>query len=107
MKDQLTAPPWDVRPSKVVWMVINTPPPRPLCFDSQQQWQTYLCYLHESGEAITRRQDTGKYAGKRTVTTVFDRIDFCVDCEIGELRQKRMMVEGRCILSATLELETA
>lgn len=92
--------PYAVKPSKVIWMIQQTPPPKPLCFDTMSSWQEYLMYLHASGETITRRQDLGKNAkhGVRVVTTVFDRIDHCQDCDIGGTRQRRMSVEGRCIL---------
>lgn len=91
-------PPYAVKVSKVIWMIQKAPPPMPLCFDSMAQWQEYLVYLHASGETITRRQDLGKHKGPRVVTTVFDRIDHCEDCLIGEKRQLRMQDEGRCIL---------
>lgn len=92
--------PYAVKPSKVIWMIQQTPPPKPACFDTMASWQEYLMYLHASGERITRRQDLGKNAtGRvRVVTTVFDRIDHCQDCLIGGERQKRMAREGRCIL---------
>lgn len=92
--------PYAVKPSKVIWMIQQTPPPKPLCFDTMGSWQEYLMYLHASGETITRRQDLGKNSRDRArvVTTVFDRIDFCGDCEIGGQRQRRMSAEGRCIL---------
>jgi hypothetical protein len=94
--------PYAVKGSKVIWMVKNDPPPRPLCFDTMAQWQTYLMYLAASGERITRRQDLGKHSGRRTVTTVFDRIDYCADCDVGGLRQRRMASERRCILPGGL-----
>ena len=90
--------PYAVKITKVIWMIEKAPPPMPLCFDSMSQWQEYLMYLHASGETITRRQDLGKYKGPRVVTTVFDRIDHCEDCLIGEKRQLRMQDEGRCII---------
>ena len=97
--------PYAVKRTKVIWMIENAPPPTPPCFDSQPQWQTYLMYLHASGEAITRRQDLGKHGSNlgrvRVVTTVFDRIDFCADCDIGGTRQKRMQREARCVIPAT------
>ena len=97
--------PYAVKATKVIWMIQTAPPPKPACFDSMAQWMEYLMYLHASGETITRRQDLGKYKGPRVVTVIFDRIDFCEDCEIGAKRQLRMQDEGRCILPATqLEL---
>lgn len=92
--------PYAVKQTKVIWMIQNAPPPKPLCFDTMASWQEYLMYLHASGERITRRQDLGKNAtGRvRVVTTVFDRIPFCDDCDIGGQRQQRMAHEGRCIL---------
>lgn len=109
----VTAPPlpYAVKSTKVVWMIQHSPPPKPLCFDSMAQWQAYLMYLDASGEKITRRQDTGKWTTQdgakirtvRTVVTVFDRIPFCDDCLIGGQRQKRMALEGRCILPAEVK----
>lgn len=91
--------PYAVKSTKVIWMIQNDPPPTPLCFDSRGQWQDYLMYLEASGERITRRQDLGKHAKSRlrVVTTVFDRIDICMDCLQGGERQKRMEREGRCM----------
>ena len=109
----MTAPPpaatlpYAVKGNKVIWLIQNHPPPKPLCFDDLAQWQSYLMYLDASGEKITRRQDTGKWTTlegskvrvQRTVVTVFDRIDFCADCHVGGPRQQRMVAEARCILS--------
>ena len=94
----LTTPPPGCKSSKVIWMILAEPPPQPLCFDTVDDWQTYLCSLHESGEKITRMQDTGKFAGKRTVRQVFARIDYCADCAIGGKRQLKMQSDRRCIL---------
>lgn len=97
--------PYAVKSTKVIWMIQTAPPPKPLCFDSMNQWVDYLMYLEASGEKITRRQDLGnsrlpgpQRAITRVVTTVFDRIDFCADCSVGGQRQQRMAREGRCIL---------
>ena len=90
--------PYAIKSTKVIWMIQQAPPPAPACFDGLAQWQEYLMYLATSGETITRRQDLGKHRGQRTVTTVFDRIDFCQDCAIGGQRQLRMVADGRCIL---------
>lgn len=97
--------PYAVKKSKVIWMIQTAPPPKPLCFDTDAQWVDYLMYLAASGERITRRQDLGKWYAEpaRTVTTVFDRIDHCQDCDIGGERQRRMQVERRCILPPHLE----
>lgn len=92
--------PYAVKMTKVIWMIQTAPPPKPACFDDDAQWREYLMYLAASGAPITRRQDLGKHAGQRTVTTVFDRIPFCDDCEIGGARQQRMVAEKRCILPA-------
>lgn len=91
---------------KVFWMIQHVPPPTPPCFDSLDQWQKYLTVAVASGEKITRRQDTGTWTtidGKkvrvtRTVTTVFDRIDYCSDCDIGSPQQVAKRQAGRCIL---------
>lgn len=91
---------------RVIWLIKNTPPPTPLCFDSKEQWQEQLLLMHASGETITRRQDTAKWTtvdGKkvrtqRTVTMVFDRIDYCADCDIGSQTQIRKRQAGRCIM---------
>lgn len=47
-----------VKQSKVIWFIANDLPPTPACFDDRRQWQDYLKSLHESGERITRVQDT-------------------------------------------------
>lgn len=100
--------PYAVKSTKVIWMIQNDPPPKPLCFDSRGQWQEYLMYLEASGEHITRRQDLGKHAKSRVrvVTTVFTRIDHCADCHVGGERQLRMVAEKRCILQAGTKLDT-
>ena len=91
--------PFDVKQSRTIWMIQTAPPPKPMCFDTLEQWQEYLMYLHASGESITRRQDIGKYGNKpRVITVVFDHIPYCDDCEIGSPRQLRMRSEGRCIV---------
>ncbi len=92
------APP--IARTKIYWMVQNSPPPKPLCFDTLRDWQEYLLYVHASGTPITRRQDLGKWAGRRTVTTVFARVDYCADCDIGGKVQQAKQRAGRCILPA-------
>lgn len=96
--------PYAVKSTKVIWMIQNAPPPKPLCFDTLNDWQVYLMYLEASGEKITRRQDLGKHSATRvrTVTTIFDRIDYCADCHIGGERQQRMQATGRCILPSSV-----
>ena len=94
----INEPPPGVRGTKTVWMIINVPPPKPLCFDTVDDWQRYLCGVAESGQKVTRRQDTGRYNGKRTVRIVFDRVDYCEDCAIGGSHQMQMMADRRCIL---------
>lgn len=96
--------PYAVRRTRVIWMIVNAPPPKPLCFETDGQWQEYLMYLHESGERITRIVDRGAARGNgtggspRVVTREFDRIDYCADCDVGGKHQRRMQVEGRCIM---------
>lgn len=68
---------------RVMWLIQHDPPPTPLCFRDRAQWQDYLTQLAASGERITRREDTGKHAGRRVVRVVFARIDYCQDCQIG------------------------
>lgn len=102
-----TSLPYAVKSTRVIWMIQHAPPPVPACFDGPSQWQDYLMYLEASGERITRRQDTGKWTTvdgakvrtSRTVVTVFDRIDFCADCDIGGRHQLEMAATGRCILA--------
>jgi hypothetical protein len=97
------------RRGKIVWLIQNDPPPTPLCFDDRRQWQDYLHSLHESGEKITRVQDTGywtviggvKVRQQRFLATVWERVDYCSDCHIGGTRQLRMQATGRCILPKT------
>lgn len=96
--------PYDVKPSKVIWMIQNHPPPKPLCYDTMERWQEDLMHMHTEGKSIVRRQDTGKWTTvdgrkvriSRTVTMVFDRIDFCDGCP-AEWRRK-MQGEKRCIV---------
>lgn len=107
----VTAPPlpYAVKSTKVIWMIQNDPPPKPLCFDTMKDWQDLLMYMEASGERITRRQDIGKHSKSkvRVVTTVFDRVDFCMDCAIGGQRQQRMAQEGRCILPNSVQAQQA
>lgn len=99
--------PFDVKPSKVIWMIQTAPPPKPLCYDTMERWKDDLMHMHAEGKQLTRRQDTGKWQTvngrkvrvKRTVTMVFDRIDFCDGCP-AEWRRK-MQGEKRCIVPAT------
>ena len=79
---------------------------KPMCYDTMARWQEDLMYLHAEGETITRRQDLGKHAGRRTVTAVFDpkRIDYCAMCDIGSAYQRRMQAERRCILQAAVSI---
>lgn len=92
--------PYAVKPTKVVWMIQTAPPPKPLCYDSTEAWQEYLMLLHAEGQQITRRQDTGKHAGRRVVMDVFDlkRIDFCQDCTAAY--RAKMQGQRRCIVPA-------
>lgn len=94
------------KPTKVMWLIQHQPPPKPLCFDTLTEWQSYLITQVASGEKITRRQDTAKWAtvdGKkvrthRTVVPVFDKIDHCGDCAIGSPAQLAKRQAGRCVL---------
>lgn len=98
--------PFDVKPSKVIWMIQNHPPPKPLCYDTLQRWKDDLMHMHTEGIQLTRRQDTGKWKTvdgrkvriKRVITTVFDRIDFCEGCPADW--RKKMQGEKRCIVPA-------
>lgn len=97
--------PYAVKP-KVLWLIQHAPPPTPPCFDSLDQWQQYLMVMAASGEKITRRSDTAKWKtvnGKklrtnRNVVPVFDRIDYCAECDIGSAQQLAKRQAGRCIL---------
>ena len=101
-----SAKPQTGRPRKVTWLIEHRPPPTPLCFDSTAEWQSYLTSLADSGEPITRKQDTGKWTTRngikirtqRTVTLVWERIDYCQDCAIGSPDQAAKRQAGRCIL---------
>lgn len=100
--------PYGVSPGahRVIWLIKHAPPPTPRCFDSTEQWQEQLLLIHASGETITRRQDTAKWAtveGKkirtqRTSVMVFDRIDYCATCDIGSPTQMAKRQAGRCNL---------
>lgn len=101
--------PLDVKPSKVIRLILESPPPTPKCFSYLRQWQDYLMVLHTSGERITRRRDLGKYRGERTVDLVFvDAVDHCADCH--HRHKAAMERQGRCFPSAAeflRELEPA
>ena len=86
--------PLDVKPSKVVWMIATQPPPMPDCWPSLRMWQEWLMLAHTSGMRLTRRQDTGKYAARRTVIDVFVTIDHCIDCS--SHHRDAMEKEHRC-----------
>lgn len=90
---------------RVMWLIQHDPPPTPLCFRDRAQWQDYLTQLAASGERITRREDTGKHAGRRVVRVVFARIDYCQDCQIGGSHQQAMAEQRRCILANAPQLE--
>ena len=91
-----------LRKTKVIWMIEHEPPPKPPCFDALDGWKQYLLSLHATGRTLTRRSDTGKYAGKRTVRMVFDRIDYCGDCDIGSATQRSKQLAGRCVMPASM-----
>ena len=103
-----TPPPPIVKPKSatVFWLIEHAPPPKPLCFDSRRQWQAYLEGLADDGVKLTRRQDHATWTtvdGKqqrrtREVRVVFDRVDYCSDCQIGGAHQLRMQDDNRCIL---------
>lgn len=91
--------PFDIKPSKVVRLILASPPPMPKCFTYLRQWQDYLMVLHTSGERITRRRDLGKYRGEREVEVVFVAdIDHCGDCH--HRHKAAMERAGRCFPSA-------
>ncbi len=89
-----------------MWLIQHQPPPKPQCFDTLAEWQSYLVTQVVSGEKITRRQDTAKWTTvdgrkirtQRTVVPVFARIDFCADCDIGSPAQMSKRQAGRCLL---------
>jgi hypothetical protein len=80
-------------------LLAEQPPRRLRCFDSDAIWIDYLRTVHDSGEPLTRRQDTGKHRGERKVIQVL--VDgasrkACDDCEAGY--QAAMKAVGRCEL---------
>ena len=75
-------------------MIVNEPPPMPLCFATKRTWQEWLMLLYTSGVRITRRKDVGKYSGIRQVADVFVEIDHCVDCNAQH--QQAMQAVSRC-----------
>lgn len=99
-------PPKAKKQTSVMWLIAHEPPPKPLCFDSVPEWQSFLVSTVESGEKITRRSDTAKWAtvdGKkirtqRMVVPVFDRVDYCSSCAIGSQAQLAKRQAGRCVL---------
>jgi hypothetical protein len=93
------APPFDVKPGKVIRMILEATPPMPECFSNTRTWQDWLMLAHTAGERIVRRQDVGKYRGDRSVETVFvDDVDHCIDCH--SCHKAEMQKQGRCHPSA-------
>lgn len=92
----------DVRHAKVFSLVLESRLARPACFPDDESWAAYLAAAQASGEALTRRQDTGNKArGTRTVRTVLVAnaeviSPHCLDCDWGGQYQTRMRKEGRC-----------
>lgn len=101
--------PFSVKPSRVIRLIDTSPPPRPLCYDNDEDWKTELKLAHTAGIVITRRKDTGKYAGNRLVELVFrDDFDFCENCTYKH--KAAMERANRCFPSAAelaRELEPA
>jgi hypothetical protein len=78
-------------------LIRSEAPPRPACFDTQQQWVDFLVTSHTSGAKVVRRTDVGKHAGNRK--TAFKVLpvgqqSHCKEC--AKSRRERMEGEGRC-----------
>jgi len=97
-KPLLPGLPHGVRATKIIRLLVHSPPPKPLCFDRLADWQEYLMLLHTEGRKVIRREDRITPDGRRVVTNAWDRIDYCQDCQIGGEFQTRMQRERRCIL---------
>lgn len=83
-------------------MIQSDPPPMPKCWTYLQAWKDWLMLAHASGMRLTRRQDTGKYAGQRVVRDVFVAVDYCIDCSAQH--RGAMEKQNRCFPShAALE----
>jgi hypothetical protein len=75
----------------------NSRPRRLRCFDDDETWFGYLRVVHESGDKLTKRSDTGKHRGDRHVIQILvagASKKACEDCEAGF--QRRMKAAGRC-----------
>ena len=89
----------------VVQLIAENPPERPACFDTQQDWGSWLVSAHEAGERVVRRVDVGRTRADRRAgrpgnrQTYFEvlpleQIDICRDCT--SLRRGQMTRDGRC-----------
>lgn len=85
--------PSPVKRSKIVSLILESPPPMPACWRSVSEWQDWLMLTHTAGEPITKRVFI-QSRGVRTIKTIFADIDYCVDCPA--MHQAQMQAANRC-----------
>lgn len=85
----------------VIHLIVSNPPRMPACFDSPDEWESWLTHAHLSGMRIVRRADVGQTrsdnrANRSTHYEVLppDQIDYCCDCTAK--RRASMLQQGRC-----------
>jgi hypothetical protein len=91
---------------RIAWLIQHAPPPKPACYDTDLEWRQYLTSVVESGEPVTRIEDTAKWTTingrkvrtERTVRAVWKPIPFCDDCAIGSPAQRAKQQAGRCVM---------
>lgn len=86
--------PPSVRRSKVVTLILESPPSMPKCWHSMREWQDWLMVAHASGERITKRMTVNRHTPERTDAPVFLPIDYCTDCTAA--KKSEMQKQGRC-----------
>lgn len=92
----------------LITLIIDNAPPRPPCFDDDDDWKSWLISAHLGGMRVVRRVDIGKHHdSRRTWHEVLPtkQIDYCSDCT--QRRQARMQAAGRCDPCEVSEQEEA
>lgn len=85
------------RRQSIVRLLAEQMPRRLRCFDSDEEWRSYLLKCDEAGDRVVRRQDTGKHSGHRKVVTILAEGVRRLPCEHCEPEfQRRMTQVGRC-----------
>lgn len=85
----------------MIHLIVANPPRMPACFDTPDEWESWLTHAHLSGMRIVRRADVGQTrhdnrANRSTFYEVLppDQIDYCCDCTAQ--RRASMQQQGRC-----------